>query len=138
MANVINLDDFGGIAGDPLKWKDLTSNFTVLTVKKYGTQKNQGQGRKLSAVLVFNETDKILYLNRKQLEYIVAKCGADTDKWVGQRIPVEKVKVEFDNAMHDKIYVMAPEAWDEAITEFDSLNSGSKPPKASKRTGAKA
>jgi hypothetical protein len=76
-------------------------------------------GFRLVAVLSFEEyqgdDDRALYLNKTQAEHLVAKFGDESDDWVGERVPLEVVKVNNPKTgkPHRKVYVADPgDTWD--------------------------
>ena len=137
MARKIDLSRYGGMQGTKLTADDLEADATVLTITEFGDQRNP-EG--VTPTLRFKEApDKLLYINRTQLEYIVKKLGDDPDTWVGKRVPVEKKIVPFEGNNFPKVYVMPPERWDEALRAWDRERQpeSSAPAKAGARSGAK-
>lgn len=75
------------------------------------------------------------WLNATMTDYAVAKLGDDTDKWLGERVPMHKIDVENPSSgeMVNKLYIMPPSEWAEAFAEFDGVSSK---PAARKRARA--
>lgn len=76
-------------------------------------------GFRLVAVLSFEEyqgdDDRALYLNKTQAQFLVDKFGDESDNWVGERVPLEVVKVNNPKTgkPHRKVYVADPaDTWD--------------------------
>lgn len=118
----VDLSRFGGIRGTKLTPEELTGDIVIVTIKEYGEQKNTGEGRKLSPVLRYEESpEKLHYLNREQMERLVAKLGDDTERWIGKRIPIHAEDVEYEGKTFSKVYVMPPEEWEAAFKEAASV-----------------
>jgi len=117
----INLNDYG-TSRPKLEQDDFEGDFTILTVAtveevEVDDEEKEG-GKRKSLVLTFNETgDKALWLNVTQLKHLVAQLSDDARKWLGQKIPVEKVKASFKGKTHDKVYVMDADGWDDAFKQ---------------------
>ncbi len=106
----IDLNRYGGLAGAKMVPEDLDEDIAILTISEFGEQKNP-EG--ISPVLRFQEApDRLLYINRTQVEYLVKKLGDDTDSWIGKKIPVERKEVEYNDKKFLKVYVMEPKDWD--------------------------
>lgn len=115
----INLGEYGS-ARPKLTQDDFEGDFTILTIAtveevEVDDEEREG-GKRKSLVMTFNETgDKSLWLNVTQLKHLIAQLGDDARKWLGQKIPVEKVKASFKGKSHDKVYVMDAEGWEDAF-----------------------
>jgi len=128
MAKALDLSRFGGIQGTKLVPEDLEHDAAIVTISEYGEQKNTGEGRSLSAVLRYSEApERLHYLNRTQLEYLVKKLGDDTDKWIGRKVPIHKIEIPFEDTKHLKVYVMEPKDWDQAFTDAGLTSTGGAP-----------
>lgn len=69
-------------------------------------------GKRHSLAVTFEETgEKTLWLNKTQVEAMVAYYGDDTDNWVGKPVPVEKAKVKFANDTYHKVRICAEDDW---------------------------
>ena len=117
----LSVEDLGG--GD----------FVCLQVASYEEVSVDGdEGKRLVPVLTFQETgDKTLWLNKTQVGYLVTRLGDESDDWMGQYVPVEQVTKDFGGKRFAKLWIMAPEEWDEALVEF-----GVAKPKAKKTVAA--
>jgi len=92
-------------------------DYTVATVAKYDeiAQEFQGEHR-ITPALTFREFgDKVLWLNKTQMQYLVERLGNDADKWIGKRVPLVKVVKQFGDEKHHKVYVATPEEWDDLL-----------------------
>lgn len=70
------------------------------------------QGRQ-TAALTFEETgDKTLYPSKTDLKQLVEVLGKVPAKWIGKRIPVEKVKRSYGGKTFNKVGVCPAEEWD--------------------------
>lgn len=79
-------------------------------------------GVRVVCVLSFEEfvgdEDRALYLNKTQVKFLVAQFGDETDDWIGQRMPVEIVKVNDVSTGRPKakVYVADPQdSWGEIL-----------------------
>ena len=109
----VDLNRYGGLAGAKMVPEDLDEDIAILTISEFGEQKNP-EG--ISPVLRFQEApDRLLYINRTQVEFLVKKLGDDSDNWIGRKIPVEKKEVEYNGKMFLKVYVMEPQDWDKTL-----------------------
>lgn len=114
----IDLNRFGGVRGTKLTPEDLDGDAAVLTISEYAEQRNTGEGRRLSPVLRYSEApEKLHYLNREQMERLVAKLGDDSDRWIGKRVPVAVEDVVYEGETFHKVYVMRPEEWEQAFKD---------------------
>lgn len=61
------------------------------------------------------------WANATMTDYLCARLGDDTDKWVDVRVPLHKIDVENPTTgeMVSRLYVMPPSQWDETIAAFD-------------------
>jgi hypothetical protein len=109
-----------GTSRPKLEQDDFEGDFTIVTIAtveeaEVDDDEKEG-GKRQSLVLTFNETgDKSLWLNVTQLKHLIAQMGDDARKWLGQKIPVEKVKASFKGKSFDKVYVMDADGWDNAF-----------------------
>lgn len=72
-------------------------------------------GKRYTAFLSFHELgEKVLYLNKTQMEYLIAGLGSDdTDDWADQQIPIERIKKQFGSKSFDKVWVVHNDEWGE-------------------------
>lgn len=96
-------------------------------------------GFRLVAVLSFEEyqgdDDRALYLNKTQAQFLVDKFGDESDNWIGERVPLEVVKVNNPKTgkPHRKVYVADPaDTWD-AILDAAKPRRVAAKPKARRR-----
>jgi hypothetical protein len=71
----------------------LDVTITRPTVEQFG----RGPEAQRKPVLAFKETGLLLVLNRTNASTLVALLGDDMDNWVGERIHLARVEVEFDD-----------------------------------------
>lgn len=119
-----------------LKAAEVNGDAVVVTVRKAETPKTK-YGQKV--VCEFDEyPGYAFWLNMTMVDYSIARLGNDTDKWVGQRIPLEKIPVQNPQTKEDVIclYVMPPQEWDDAFTAYDAAKAKADKP-AAKRSGGK-
>lgn len=109
-------------------------DFAVATVAKYDEVAQDFQGeRRITPALTFREFgDKVLWLNKTQMQYLVERLGNDADKWTGKRVPLVKKRVMFGDEAHEKVYVATPEEWDDLLTAAEPAPVR-KPTKSAKR-----
>lgn len=116
----IDPNRYGGVQGTKLTPDDLDGDAAVLTIAEFTEQRNTGEGRQLSPVLRYVEApDKLHYLNRLQIERLIAKLGDDSDRWIGKRVPVAVEDIEYDGTTYAKVYVMPPDQWTVTLAEAD-------------------
>lgn len=115
----INPDDFGKSA-PKITQDDLEGDVAILTIAAYEEieldDPETDSGKRKSATLRFTETgDKVLWLNKNQIESLVERLGDNPDAWSGQRCPVEKVRTQFRGKSYDKVAVVHADEWDEYL-----------------------
>lgn len=101
---------------------DLEAEAAVLTVaavkKVMLDDPERASGKRPAWTMVFEELgDKVLWLNDTQIDYLIDRLGDDTDTWVGAKVPVEKHDSPMNGKIYPKVWVCAPESWDELLTE---------------------
>lgn len=112
----VNAARYGGVMGTKLTPDDITGDVAIFTIREFTEQHNSGEGRKLSPVLRYEEAeDKLHYLNRTQVEYLIKKFGDDSDRWIGKKVVVEKTDVEYEGETFRKVYIMDPKGWDKVF-----------------------
>ena len=106
-------------------------DYVVATVAKYDEVAQDFEGeRRVTPALTFREFgEKVLWLNKTQMQYLVERLGNDADKWTGKRVPLVKKHVKFGDEAHHKVYVATPEEWDDllAAAEPAPAKSAAKP-----------
>ena len=111
-------------------------DFILLTIANFdeATIKDE-EGTRVTAYLEFSETgDKVLWLNKTQLTYLIEGLGSDnSDDWKGKQISVEKITAKYNNRSFPKVAVAAPERWDEY---FDAAGVGGKGKRRAPRAGS--
>jgi hypothetical protein len=121
MANKVDPSKFGSSA-PKLMPEDLEEDAAILTIAKYeevmvDDDEAEG-GKRQSATLKFVETgDKVVWLNKGMVEALVEQLGDDSDKWAGQKCPVERHVATFGNKKYPKVRVMMSEEWDRAFKD---------------------
>lgn len=101
---------------------DLEGDAAILTVTAYEEVEVDDEdaegGKRLSATLAFEETgDKVLWLNKGMVEALVEQLGDDSDKWAGQKVPVESYVAKYRGQKFNKVRVLPSEEWDAAFKE---------------------
>jgi hypothetical protein len=78
------------------------------------------------------------WANATMTDYLCARLGDDTDKWVDVRVPLHKIDVENPTTgeMVNRLYVMPPSQWDETIRAFDGESKPAAKKAARKRGNA--
>ncbi len=115
----ISADDFGS-STPKLTPDDLEADVAILTVADFETvdvdDDNAEGGKRKSATLTFEETeDRVLWLNKGMIEALIERLGDNTDKWKGQKVPVEKYTARFRGKSYPKVRVMMAEEWDDVL-----------------------
>lgn len=116
MARPVNSDDYGKTT-PKLTPDDLEGEVVVLTLATFDEVEvedpEQDSGKRRSPFLTFQETgDKRLWINKGQVDTLIARLGNDADRWAGQPIPVEAKDVKFGNTTYHKVVVVEPKHWD--------------------------
>lgn len=110
----------------------INGSATVLTIKEVATPRVGGVQK---VVMVFEEFPHHSYwLNATMTDYMIAVKGDDTDAWVGERVPLEKLNVDNPTTGEpvERLYVMPPREWPDAFAAFDG---GTKKKAAAKKGG---
>lgn len=77
---------------------------------------NANTGFRRALTLTFAEfPDKVLWLNRGQIETLITRLGDDMDRWVDATIPVESHVAEYRGQRFPKVRVVPDEGWDVLI-----------------------
>jgi hypothetical protein len=91
-----------------LKGQDLDEEFTTMTIERLEV-KEFDNGDK--PVLYFEGEERGLVLNRTNANAIIKDYGADTDQWIGRRLVLFTMPVEFNGTTTNAIRVKtAPKA----------------------------
>ncbi len=114
----VDSSEFGS-ARPKIEWDDLEEDVAV--VKLVGVERGEvddadkPSGKRATLMLITEELgDKVLYLNKTQIDYLIAGLGSDdTDDWVGQQIPIERKRVPFGKESHKKVWVVHDSDWAE-------------------------
>ena len=73
-------------------------------------------GVRKSLTLTFTELpDKVLWLNKSQIETLVLRLGDDSDRWTGTTVPVESYVAEYRGQRFPKVRVVAEESWESLL-----------------------
>jgi hypothetical protein len=84
--------------------------FTIAAVEEQTVKGDEGE--RLSLVLLTEELgDKVLWLNVTQIGYLTEKLGNDSDRWIGQQVPLVKTTTHYAGKAFKKVWVAAPEEW---------------------------
>lgn len=105
-----------GSSRPKVTWDDLEEDAAILTIKKAEMVEvdddDQPSGKRRSLTLQFEETgDKVIWTNKTQVEALVAALGDESDDWLGQPVPVEKITTQYRNQSFKKVAVCPVEAW---------------------------
>jgi hypothetical protein len=98
----------------------------VLTIANVRADITTGDGRK-TALLEFSEQpDYVFWLNKTGIESLVARLGDNTDDWVGERVPLVRVRVNnpATGKMVVKYQVADAEDWDDLLAEVTRRRRG--------------
>lgn len=130
-------DDYGS-SRPKVTPDDLEEDIAILTIVKVEEvtvdDKDMPEGKRKALTLQFEELgDKVLWLNKTQVDYLIKELGDDDDDWKGQQIPVEKHESQFGRNTYEKVWVCAPEAWDEILEEAGIARKKAKPRRAVKK-----
>lgn len=91
---------------DYLKAADIGANFWTATIRSVDMKSFDDGSRKL--LLMFNELDKGLVLNKTNADTIGALYGVNTDDWIGRQIMMFTAPVDYQGKKVDAIRVRAP------------------------------
>lgn len=134
----IDSSRFGSAA--PKLTPDDIEDAAILTIANFeemdvpDDKSNDPQAVRHSANLSFEETgEKVLWLNKGQIETLIEQLGDDTDKWIGMKIPVKATVATFRNQKFPKVVVMASEEWDAAFKEAGVRRTPVKPVAGAKK-----
>lgn len=121
-----NPADFGS-GKEALMPSDLDGDAVVLTVE--GTEEaefdsDDGQGKRKRLILMFQETDKVVYLNVTMMREMIARYGEDDDEWKGKPVPLEVGTATFRNKETVKVRVATGERWDAILPPAKAKASG--------------
>lgn len=100
--------------------EDLEEDVAILTIDKVNEVNVEDEdavgGTRKALVMSFNEIeDRSMWPNRTAIATLIAKLGDDTDEWMGQQVPVEKVRVTYKGRTYDKVQVVPAGQWDEYL-----------------------
>ena len=127
----VNADKYG--KGRPkVTIEDLEGGeYIVLTIAKFGeeTFNDEVEGQKITPYLTFEETgDKVHWLNKTQVGYLIDRLGDDDARWVGKPVPLERHTPEFKGKRQpEKLWVSPPEEWDDLLRQAGHGRHASRP-----------
>lgn len=121
MAHKVDASRFGSSA-PKLMPEDLEEDVAILTIAEYDEVEidddDAEDGKRNSATLRFTETgEKVVWLNKGMAETLIEQLGDDADKWVGQKIPVERHVAKFGNKKFPKVRVCESDEWDKLFKD---------------------
>lgn len=127
MARKVDPSKFGSSA-PKLMPDDLEEDVAFLTIAEYDEadvdDEESESGTRHSAYLTFKETgDKRVWLNKGQAESLTEQLGDDADKWIGQKIPVERHVAMFKGKKFPKVRVCESGEWDKLFKEAGERRS---------------
>jgi hypothetical protein len=92
-----------------LKAEDLNNRQVSVTIEAAEIEViGQGRDRENKLVLTFRGKEKKLICNKTNANSIAAVYGDDTDAWIGQRITLVSMQVEYQGKMGPAIRVLGP------------------------------
>lgn len=106
----INRDDYQN-RSDVLSADDI-EEAAMLTITEFQDGDRKDDKGKW-ALLKFEETDKVMFLNESAIDALVEHYGDDTDNWIGEKLPVE----QYDTKNGKRVRVMAAEEWEGAFKQ---------------------
>lgn len=112
----VNSDRYGS-KRPKLERDDLDGDVGVLTIAGFDEAKiSDEEGERVTPFIWFEEMgEKVHYLNKTQVDYLIERLGDDSDDWVGQKVPIEKHTATYAGKQHKKLWVSPPEKWDEYL-----------------------
>lgn len=121
MSRKVDASKFGS-AAPKLMPEDLEEDAAILTIAEYDeadVDDDEAEGgKRTAAYITFEETgDKRIWLNKGMVETLIEQLGDDADKWIGQKVPVEKHEAKFKGRTYPKVRVMLSEEWDQAFKD---------------------
>ena len=127
--------DAHGTARAKVEPDDLEEKVAVLTIVEYSEMEvddpNTESGKRLAGCLTFQETgEKVVWCNKTAVVALCHYYGNESDDWVGQLCPVEKVQGRAFGKSYHKVNVVPVDDWPQYI-------DGLTPPKAAVRKTAK-
>lgn len=123
--------DRHGTAKPKLGPDDIEEDVAVLEIAEYSEMEvddpNAESGKRMSAYLTFQETgEKVVWLNKTALTALVHYYGDESDNWIEQPCPVERVQGTAFGKSYSKVAVVPVDSWSEYI-------DGLTPPRAAKQ-----
>lgn len=111
---------------------DIDGDCVVLTIANFGEETFNDEGvTRITPYIDFEETgDKVLWLNKTQVGYLIERLGDESDRWKGAPVPIGRHDSQYNGKTHKKLWVMPPERWDDVLAE------AGKGPKRRARPGA--
>lgn len=95
--------------------------FTVAAIEEQKVKDDDGE--RLSLILITEELgDKVLWLNVTQIRYLVERLGEESDRWIGQKVPLVKTTTHYAGKAFKKVWVAAPEEWDAILEEAGAVS----------------
>lgn len=121
MGRKVDASKFGS-AAPKLTPEDLEEDAAILTLAEYDEAEVDDEeaegGKRTAAYVTFEETgDKRIWLNKGMVETLIEQLGDDADKWIGQKIPVEKHDAKFRGKTFPKVRIIPSDEWDAAFKE---------------------
>jgi hypothetical protein len=133
-----------GTARAKVEPDDLEKDVAVLTIVEYSEMEvddpNTESGKRLAGCLTFQETgEKVVWCNKTAITALCYYYGDESDDWVGQPCPVEKVRGRAFNKDYHKVGVVPMDAWLEYVDGLTPPRRAATQPKrkAAKRTTTK-
>lgn len=83
--------------------------------------------RKALTLLFVEFPDRPLWLNKGQIETLLARLGDDDVNWVGAKVPVERIVAEYRGQRFPKVRVVPDDHWDELLSASRGAARGKSP-----------
>lgn len=101
-------------AGESLQPEDIATKVAIGTIASFDEAKRE-DGTFGANVKLKEYGEKTLWLNKTMLKYLAEQFGDDIDQWIGERVCLEKRRVNDvgTGAEKVKVYIAAPEDWPE-------------------------
>ena len=132
-----------GTARAKVEPDDLEEDVAVLTIVEYTEMEvddpNTESGKRLAGCLTFQEMgEKVVWLNKTAITALCHYYGNESDEWVDQPCPVERVRGRAFNKDYHKVGVVPVDAWPEYVDGLTPPRAALQPTrKTAKRKTAK-
>ena len=119
MARKISSSTYGS-STPKITQEDLEADIAVMTIASFDEVEvddaEAPNGKRKSPFLTFTETgEKVLWLNKTQIDSLITALGDDVDQWIGEAIPVQKHTAMYAGKKFPKVIVCPAEDWVEYL-----------------------